>query len=535
MPRVIVTGSDQQRDYELRTLNTIGRHPDNTLQILDRIVSKEHAQIIRQPDGRFLFRDLGSLNGSFFRGERLADRLLEEGDEITLGSTTLKYAEQSPSDSLLQKVTISPSATESLIRQRLKPPSASHEFLPEKEITDTEVLRRDYEKLRLAHELGRSIGLEVNLDVLLEKIIMKAFELIPADRGVILLMEGSVPQPRIATTRHGKNEQIILSTSILNEVVQNKAAVLSSDATMDSRFSSAQSVIMQGIRSTMTVPLLHHDVLLGIMHLDSMIATNAFVEKDLQIFASIASQAAVAIHNSNLARQIEQEAKTRVQFQRLLSPNLVDQVVQGKLQLEKGGALSEVTMLFSDIRGFTSMSESRGPEEIVRLLNEYFELMVDVLFKYEGTLDKFVGDEIVALFGAPVPMPQAELKAVECALDMLQALKEFNRLRVDEGQEEIRVGIGINTGTVVTGALGSSRALQYTAIGDPVNTAARLCSIAKPGEIILSQATFEKVKNEIAVVPMDPVRLKGKAGVVQTYNAVGRRDKDWRAEATKPG
>ena len=535
MPRVIVTGSDQQREHELRALNTIGRHPDNTLQILDRIVSKEHAQIIRQPDGRFMFHDLGSLNGSFFNGDRLTDRVLQDGDEIVLGSTTLRYVEHNPNDSLLQKVTISPSATETLIRQRLKAPSSSIEFLPEKEILDAEVLRRDYEKLRLAHELGRSIGLEVNLDVLLEKIIMKAFELIPADRGVILLMENGVPQPRIAKTRHGKNEQIVLSKSILNEVVQNKAAVLSSDATMDSRFSSAQSVIMQGIRSTMTVPLIHHDELLGIMHLDSMIATNAFIEKDLQIFASIASQAAVAIHNSNLARQIEQEAKTRVQFQRLLSPNLVDQVVKGKLQLEKGGALSEVTMLFSDIRGFTSMSESRAPQEIVRLLNEYFELMVDVLFKYEGTLDKFVGDEIVALFGAPVPMPNAELKAVECALDMMKALQEFNRMRVDEGQEEIRIGIGINTGMVVTGAIGSSRALQYTAIGDPVNTASRLCSIAKSGEVILSEATYEKVKHEVAVVPLQPVRVKGKADELRIYNAVGLRNKDWRGEATKPG
>ena len=96
MPRVIVTGSEQPRDYELRPLNTIGRHPDNTLQILDRIVSKEHAQIIRQPDGRFLFRDLGSLNGSFFRGERLTDRLLEEGDEIALGSTTLDTSDLDP-------------------------------------------------------------------------------------------------------------------------------------------------------------------------------------------------------------------------------------------------------------------------------------------------------------------------------------------------------------------------------------------------------------------------------------------------------
>jgi adenylate cyclase len=316
--------------------------------------------------------------------------------------------------------------------------------------------------------------------------------------------------------------------------VQNKASVLSSDATMDSRFSAAHSVIMQGIRSTMTVPLLHHDELLGIMHLDSMIATNAFVEKDLQIFGGIASQAAVAIHNSNLARRIEHEAKTRAQFQRLLSPNLVDQVVQGKLQLEKGGALSEVTLLFSDIRGFTSMSESAAPQDIVRMLNEYFELMVDVIFKYQGTLDKFVGDEIIALFGAPVAMENAESKAVQCALDMMQVLSEFNRVRVSEGQHEIKIGIGINTGMVVTGAIGSSRALQYTAIGDAMNTTARLCSVAQPGQIILSEATFKKVQGEIAAVPLPDVRVKGKTDELRIYNAVGLRTRPEIGERTRP-
>ncbi len=535
MAKIIVTGNDLRREYELGAVNTIGRHPDNTLQILDRIVSKEHAQVLRQPDGSYLFRDLGSLNGSFLRGERVHEHLLREGDEIVLGSTTLTFQERSAQDSLLQKVTIAPSATEALIRQKIQTPSTTHEFLPEREIFDLEVLRRDYEKLRLAAELGRSIGLEVNLEILLEKIIMKAFELIPADRGVILLMENGVPLPKIAKTRDGKNEQIVVSKSILAEVVNNKASVLSSDATMDSRFSAAHSVIMQGIRSTMTVPLLHHDELLGIMHLDSMIATNAFTEKDLQIFGGIANQAAIAIHNSQLARKIEQEAKTRAQFQRLLSPNLVDQVVQGKLQLEKGGALSEVTLLFSDIRGFTSMSESRAPEEIVRMLNEYFELMVDVIFKYEGTLDKFVGDEVIALFGAPVPMQNAELKAVQCALDMQRVLAEFNRTRAAEGQNEIHVGIGINTGMVVTGAIGSSRALQYTAIGDAVNTASRLCSVAQAGQVILSEATYRKVHGDVAAAPLPPVRVKGKTDALRVYNAVGLRRVQGSADATRPG
>jgi adenylate cyclase len=118
---------------------------------------------------------------------------------------------------------------------------------------------------------------------------------------------------------------------------------------------------------------------------------------------------------------------------------------------------------------------------------------------------------------------------------MMKALKEFNRMRVAEGQEEIRIGIGINTGQVVTGAIGSSRALQYTAIGDPVNTASRLCSIAKPGEIILSEATFQKVKHEVAAVPMAPVRVKGKTDELRIYNAVGMRNLDWRGEPTRPG
>jgi adenylate cyclase len=533
MAKLIVQGSEGRREYELGAMTTIGRHPENVIQILDRIVSKEHAQILRQPNGKYLYRDLGSLNGSFLRGERISEHLLAEGDELILGSTQLVFQDKA-TDAVLEKVTIQPAANETLIRQKLQAPPGSREFLPEREITDMEVLRRDYEKLRLAHELGRSIGLEVNLDLLLEKIIMKAFDLLPADRGVILLMEEGVPKPRIARTRDGRTEQIVLSRSILNEVVHNKTAVLSADASMDSRFSGAHSIILQGIRSTMTVPLIHHDQLLGVMHLDSMVATNAFGEKDLQLFAGIASQAAVAIHNSLLAGKIEQEAKTRAQFQRLLSPNLVEQVVAGKLQLEKGGALHEVTMLFSDIRGFTAMSETSAPQEIVRMLNEYFELMVDVVFRHQGTLDKFVGDEIIALFGAPVAVPDAELCAVECALDMLRVLRDFNRTRVAEGQDEIKIGIGINTGMVVTGAIGSSRALQYTAIGDAVNLAARLCSAATPEQILVSEATYLKIADRVAAAAMPLMRFKNKAEEQRVYRVIGLRGQGLRQETTKP-
>ena len=240
------------------------------------------------------------------------------------------------------------------------------------------------------------------------RILDKSFELLPADRGVILLMEGEGKDLVPRYVKHKKptlstqsEDRIVLSNAIINEVMQHKKAVLSSDATMDSRFSGSHSIIMQGIRSTMSVPLMHGTDLLGVMYLDSQIATNAFTEKDLQLFSSIANQAAVAIQNARLAKKIEDEARTRAQFQRLLSPNLVEQVVSGQLHLEKGGELREVTILFSDIRGFTAMSEKYRPTEIVAMLNEYFEVMIEVLFRFQGTLDKYVGDEIMALFGVP--------------------------------------------------------------------------------------------------------------------------------------
>lgn len=534
MPKLVLVSGPERREFELGAVNTIGRHPDNTIQILDRIISKEHAQILRTADGKYLLRDLGSLNGTYIRGERVGDHVLLDGDEITLGATRLLYVENSTSDQALQRVTIAPGITESHIRQRIAA-QPTRDFLPEKDLHDVDALRRDYEKLRIAHELNKTIGLEVDLDKLLQKILDKAFELLPADRGVILLMdETDTPVPRYVKTKDGRNEEIILSNAIINEVRKERAAVLSSDATMDSRFSGAHSIIMQGIRSTMCVPLIHGEEMLGIMHLDSQIATNAFTEKDLQIFTGIAQQAAISIQNARLAKKIETEARTRAQFQRLLSPNLVEQVVSGQLQLEKGGELREVTVLFSDIRGFTSMSETRPPQEIVGLLNEYFEVMVEVLFRYEGTLDKFVGDEIMALFGAPLDLKDSPRLAVMCAIDMQKALREFNRTRLTSNQEPLRIGIGINTGQVVAGALGSSRALQYTVIGDPVNTGARLCGLAKAGEIIIAETTMMRVKDAVEAVALPPAKVKGKNEELRIYNVIGMKGQEWQREFTRP-
>ncbi|MFB6375354.1 MAG: adenylate/guanylate cyclase domain-containing protein, partial [Bradymonadaceae bacterium] len=287
------------------------------------------------------------------------------------------------------------------IRSRM-PQKVRDQFLPESEIDDIETLRRDYEKLRIAHELSRSIGLEMDLDVLLEKILDKAFELFPADRGVILLKDDETGElnPMEAKSRTGEGVgDVRISQTILNEVAEKQEAFLSSDAMSDSRFSGSESILIGQIRSTMSVPMMHDDELLGIIHLDTKMASGAFTEKDLQILTGFGRRAAGLVEHHRLLKEMEDEIVVREKVRRLLPPELVEEVVEGRVELEKGGELREATVMFADIRNFTSFSEHMPPQEVVGNLNEYFELMVDVVFKYEGTLDKFIGDEIMAIWG----------------------------------------------------------------------------------------------------------------------------------------
>ncbi len=515
-------------EYPLTAFNTLGRHPDNSIQVLDRIVSKEHARVTLAPNGSWVIRDAGSLNGTMVNGERIGEAVLNTGDRIQLGNTVFEFVETNPRAQQAQaaatrsRVTMMPGQVQSEVRNRI---DASKRFLPVAEISDIDTLKADYEKLRVAHELSQKLAIDTDLDHLLQQIVDETFQIIRADRAVILLHDQELDALQPAYVRQKRaDEEIKLSNTILDEVKRNKAAVLSSDAMVDERFKAAKSIIMQGIRSTMCVPLLVGDQLVGAFHVDSMLASGAFTDKDLLLFSGIATQAAIAIQNFRLAKKIEHEAATRAEFQRLLSPNLVEEIISGALTLDQAGANREVTMLFADIRGFTSMSERHTPEEMVETLNNYFEFMVDVLFKHGGTLDKYVGDEIIGLFGAPVELIDAPLRAVRCALDMLKALEEFNRMRAADGKEELRIGIGINTGPVIAGAIGSSRTLQYTVIGDAVNVAARLCSVAKADEIIISPSTMAQCFNSVIAEQREPVQVKGKSEPIQIWNIKGLQE-----------
>ena len=518
-----------RRTHVLENTTSIGRHPRQDIQILDRVVSKEHAIIERDIEGNFYLRDLNSRNGTFLNGEKIKTKQpLSNGATIGVGSTDLTFREDPTTRESRNKVTIHAGDMDAHVQDRIAQ-ELDARFMPEEKIEDAAVLRRDYEKLRIAHALSQSIGVETDLDVLLEKILEKAFELFPADHGVILMRLEDTDR-LVPMVVRGRDDSIgvgdvRISRTILNEVVEEKQAVLSSDAMKDDRFSGAHSIILGNIRSTMSVPLLMDDEILGVIHLDSTVESGAFTRKDLQILTGFARQASVLIKHHRLIKQMEEEIVVREKLHRLLSPQLVEEVVSGRLQLKKGGELRRGTIMFADIRNFTSYSESQPPQKVVEVLNEYFELMVDVIFKHEGTLDKFIGDEIMAIWGAPISHPDDTERAVRCAIEMQEALNVFNSNRRGVGEQTLRIGVGLNTGEFVAGYMGSTKSMNYTVMGDAVNTAARICSEAGPDDIVIGQDTYQDVKNLVTAEKLPPTELKGKSKLVDMFRIRGLRSR----------
>jgi adenylate cyclase len=349
---VVISPDGAQKDTLLRAINTLGRHPDQHVQILDRVVSKEHA-LITFVDGGYWLQDMGSRNGTYVNGERIPGRTrLNDGDTITLGSTRCVFVE---GDRLpeagrpMKQVTINPAFNhETAIRARLQGDDARQpEFVPEAhDSLESQRPRRLRESCASRSRPTRTIGSVLDIDVLLRKILDKAFEFTTADRGVILLLdESGDPVPRAVKHRKGgRRGQSSSRRPSSTRSSNNHHAVLSSDATMDSRFGGSHSIIMQGIRSTMCVPLLFRDELLGMIHLDTRIATGVFTEKDLQILTVFAHQAAVKIAVARLAKRAEADAVARNNLSRLLSPNLVEEVVKGAIAMEKGGELRQATV-----------------------------------------------------------------------------------------------------------------------------------------------------------------------------------------------
>jgi adenylate cyclase len=604
MARLILATAEGQQVVELRPVNSLGRHPNNSIQLLDKIVSKEHC-IVELRGEHYVLRDLGSLNGTYINGERVAgEQLMRHGDEIALGSTRARfddgsglpgpqslqqpqsmqrppaYPSQGAATPASQGMVPTPGPMASPLARSAasdgggfggggfpaaaqggfagappapaRPAGGHHNnplhatrielqaqdraigtqiaavhkgFLPYDQIVSNPMqLRDDYERLRMSHELSREIALERDTVKLLEKILAWLFKTTRADRGVIFLKtrEGDL-EGMVSRRRDGSDTPITVSSTILNHVTKERAAVLTHDAAMDFAAAKGKSMILNRISSAIVVPLMHNEEVLGILWLDSE-SLAVFQPKDLEMVTAVANQAAMFIEINILAKKVEEEIVTRERFARLVSPNVASRIASGALKIEKGGSLvKECTVFNSDIRGFTRMSEGTPAPVVVEMLNDYFELMVESIFNFEGTLDKFMGDGIMAVWGAPVQHPDDAVRSVRSALEQMEVLGKFNRKRTEDGQPPIAVGIGVHTGELVAGYVGSSKSLSYTVIGDTVNTSARLCGIAESGQIVVSESTYTRLGTRFEVEELPPAKLKGKERPLRIFNVLRER------------
>ena len=214
---------------------------------------------------------------------------------------------------------------------------------------------------------------------------------------------------------------------------------------------------------------------------------------------------------------ISDVSKVKNTFKRYVSKQVVDNLLEDETKLNLGGEEREVTILFTDIRGFTSMSENMEPEQVVMTLNEYFSEMIDIVFEHNGTLDKIIGDELMVVFGAPLAADDDTERALNTAVEMQNKIKELNDIRKQRGEDPVLVGAGINKGFVVSGNIGSRDMMDYTVIGDTVNLGSRLCSAAGPGEIIVSKEVIKNQEDKFSFKELEPILVKGKKDKINIF------------------
>ncbi len=363
----------------------------------------------------------------------------------------------------------------------------------------------------LLYELARDLSSTLDLDVVLAKVMDRVITLMKAARGFIVLIDpidGSLSvQMSSGESDPEKARQFLGSRTVIEHVVRTGEAVVTTDASLDDRFKGQQSVIMQNLRSIIAVPLVTKGKVIGAVYVDNPFRASIFEEKDKEFLQAISDLAAIAIDN---ARQYERSEFLRQLFEAHVNKQVTDYVLtrSGRTLRFLPGERREVTMLNSDIAGFSALSQSMDAEELVGFLNAYFQRMIRVVLDHGGNIDKFQGDGMLVVFGAPNPMHDHAERALNAARAMLREIDRFNRELVAVGKPAIAVGMGLDTGEVVAGHVGSDDRMEFTLIGVPVNNSAYLSKV-RPARVLMSETTRARVPTGFQVADFEPMLLKG--------------------------
>jgi len=534
MPYRLVS-ADGQLSFELRPGSplVLGRALSSDLPVLDPTISRRHAELTVEPRAVNV-RDLDSSNGTFVNGSRVSSTRLVAGDRIVFGKMVFELRELSPvliDDRSAETMRRAARAGTTIIRQVPVPDAdqtlerALRASGVQQAVDETADMvpqhERDRLKLTLLLEISKALTRLTSVEALLEKITQFTFRLLEVDQAAILLLDdGGELGVRISRVREGLQAHPV-PMGLARTALSEKLALLSdTPADEETSAGSAAAAADSRKRSAVCAPLIGGEGRgLGVLYVDSLAATHRVDEEDLEFLVALAGIGAVALDNLRFAERSRQEAVIRGNFERFFTPHLAARIAATPAALRLGGERRPVAVLFSDIRGFTTLAARLTPDATARLLTEYFSEMAECVFRHGGTLDKFIGDAVMAQWGAPWSEPDDADRALNAALEMMNAVGRLNARWQSEGRPAVQVGIGLNYGDVFAGYLGSERRLEYTIIGDVVNTADRLCAAADGGAILVTPAFKEALTRPHALTPHSALRLPGREEPIPVYHA----------------
>ena len=509
------------RITDMKSELSIGRTEGNDLVLNHPSVSRKHARVEMRNSAWWIV-DLKSTNGVKVNGNLITESQVNSGDRILIGSVQLDIKSMPSVDFSGESMFDNPSGT--VIRRisdfnsefgldlgeiqeaaGYRPPSEPG-VKPEPSVTREKIFQ-------VLVQVARAMLQSDDLNSLLNTVMDMVFKYLPVERGLIILFdEDGEPVPKLTKFIEGADAQDIpISRTILKMVAEQQVALMTSNALEDARLLGGKSIAIHGIRSAMCVPLWNRNRVIGAVQVDSPIHIGRFTEEDLDLITALANFAAVAVERAQLNEKIEQERKIRSKMERYHSPAVIDEIVKGAATTDEDDVrTADVSILFADISGFTTVSETKKPEEVASFLSNFFSAAVDAIFAYGGTLDKFIGDAVMAFFGAPIHQDDHADRAIMAGLMLMDRVATWNAEREREGLPPVRIRIGINSGPAVVGNVGTEKRVDYTVLGSSVNIASRLESgVAKPGQLVVSKHTLDRVMGSFDSEPLGEFALKG--------------------------
>jgi adenylate cyclase len=492
---------------------TIGRADTNDLVLPNKGVSRVHAQIDFEKGLAPRITDLQSANGIIINGqtasgptEILAEDIVLIGPyKLVCGPAVPRTTERA---SRPEAFRIEQSPVE--LNELQKQPGLV-------QIPDSPI---ELSQLELLHEVSVRLARTESVVDVTETAVALLFKIAGVHRATLMSwdenrQEVHQGEVRARTGSIDALEQVfdprklVLSRTILNKVSQENRPLHLRDARAEVGFAESDSIVRAGIQAAFCSPLTFQGRMMGVLYADNLETANAFSEADFRLFTTIAAQTGMALASAISRGELRKRDVEQAAMRLYIPPQIVDKIEATGGEVELGGLMQPVTVLFADIRGFSGISERMDAREVVSMLNEFFTAMTDVIINCGGTLDKYIGDCVMALFGAPVPASDDAERAVRAAVAMQRRVVELSRSRVGRGLAEIQIGIGVHTGHAVVGNIGSTQRMQYTAIGDTVNLAARLVSHAASGQIVISSACFSSVSGSSLCESLGDVQFKG--------------------------